>query len=540
MSQHNNNGVKSQQADHRAGVVPTRPAVEDPVTVSVGSWTYRVQDDSLSWSDSYFELFGFGVHEVVPTLALMSRHQHPQDRASWDQQVQTVLTVGSPASVWHRIIDVQGRYRTLHTVMHVTADSAGNTTGVVGATSDLTDRLERDRSSAATEAVARAAQTRGVIDQAKGIIMATMNVEEQAAFDLLRWHSSYMNLKLRDIAAALVQHRGELTGPNAPAAPRERLTAIITGLTTAREPALPTARSISDPATDIDIDVDQETARTGQISPANLPRTMIRAVAAAAQSISITDYNAPDQPLVYINRAFERLTGYPAEEILGRNCRFLQGPAGAEKTVVAELRRAITAGEELRTAVRNYRRDGTPFWNELHLSAVRDAAGRITHYIGYQTDISERVHREQQLEHLAFHDARTGLPNQAAAVLHLQGLLTSGGETGQLVVGQVHISGFRGVDGFEHPDAVRTVLATAAQRLQTAFPPPVYLAKLEEDTFLVLADGTSSLDVAAQVLADPIPLNAGEVALRVRLEVLDSHELAEWARTAGPGDTPAG
>lgn len=117
---------------------------------------------------------------------------------------------------------------------------------------DLTARLNRDRAQAAMEAVTRSAQTRGVIDQAKGIIMATMDVEEETAFDLLRWHSSHMNIKLRDVAAAVVRHRADLVDPGYASTPRERLTAAIAGLAAAREPVLVAARTLSDPAIDVD------------------------------------------------------------------------------------------------------------------------------------------------------------------------------------------------------------------------------------------------------------------------------------------------
>ena len=85
------------------------------------------------------------------------------------------------------------------------------------------------------------------------------------------------------------------------------------------------------------------------------------------------------------------------------------------------MRAALDAGRDIRSVLRNYRKDGTPFWNEVHLSAVRDEAGRITHYIGYQSDVSERVEREEQLRSLAYRDAghrpaeRGGRPGRSAS-----------------------------------------------------------------------------------------------------------------------------
>lgn len=513
-----------QRNDNGATVSPvTRP--RSPSDDLFGSWTYDVASGVLTWSDTMFGLFGFAVHEVVPTLGLMSSHQHPQNRTVWDQQVQQAMAAGSTASIWHQMIDAQMQHRTVHTVLQAVVDGGGHPVQISGVMTDLTDRLTQERS----QAVNRNLETRGLIDQAKGILMATMNVDDQAAFDLLRWHSSHMNIKLREVAAAVVSRRVKLIDTEPPLAPRERLAAVITGLAGVRAPALIAARTISDPAADVD--AEQESARIGHISPASLPRTMIRAVAAAAQSISIADYNAPDQPLVYVNQAFETLTGYAAPEILGGNCRFLQGP-GAPEPAVKELRAAITAGREIRTVLCNYRKDGTAFWNEVHLSAVRDATGRITHYIGYQSDVSERVQREQQLEHLALHDARTNLPNQAAAAAHLHQLSMTNDPAVQLAVARIHLSGFRGISEVDDPATVRTVLAAAAQRLQSVFLAPAYVAKLEEDVFLVAVTDSTPLEAAAEALAEPIPVDAGTVTLTVRVEALNAQQVAELADVA--------
>lgn len=527
VSQHSNNQSKRNRA---AGMV-------EPASTLFGAWTYRISDGTLAWTDSLFELFGFQVKEVVPTLSLMSSHQHPEDQATWDEQLQTIAGTGNTISVLHRVIDAHEHYRTIHTILSAKVDSDGAVLEVDGLMTDLTARLDQDRSRAAAEAVTRSVQSRGVIDQAKGVIMAIMNVEEQAAFDLLRWHSSHMNVKLRDVATAVVAHRAELTASGTTRSAPERLTAAITGLAATRTPALLPAPNRSDPA--VDFDTDQEAARTSRIPLANLPATLLRAVAAAAQSISVADYNAPDQPLVYVNRAFERLTGYRAEEILGRNCRFLQGSVAAaepEAAALASMRRAIAEGRESRTVVRNYRRNGTPFWNELHLSAVRDPAGAVTHYIGYQSDVSERVERDRQLEHLAFHDAITNLPNQAAAAAYLHRMLTSGDEgTADSPVLQVHLSGLHPAGRVDDPLAIRTVLASAAERLQAALEPSAYLAKLDDDAFLVVLRGASSLDRAARVLAEPINVEGGDARLEVRVERMQMTQVVALAQlTARP------
>ncbi len=116
--------------------------------------------------------------------------------------------------------------------------------------------------------------------------------------------------------------------------------------------------------------------------------------------IVISDARQPDCPLIYVNRPFEQLSGYSAEEVIGRNCRFLQG-RGTEPAAVSQLRDAVRNGTECRVVIKNYRKDGALFWNELRISPVRDHLGRLTHFVGMQNDITERIRSEKTQRRLA-------------------------------------------------------------------------------------------------------------------------------------------
>ncbi|MCZ2827348.1 EAL domain-containing protein [Modestobacter sp. VKM Ac-2986] len=121
-----------------------------------------------------------------------------------------------------------------------------------------------------------------------------------------------------------------------------------------------------------------------------------RALAAIDTGVTVVDLRLPDQPLVYVNPAFERMSGHPAAEVLGRNCRFLQLP-DTDPAAVGRLRAAIEAGEEVREVLLNGRADGSTWWNECHLTPVTDADGRVTRYIGVQTDVTAQVEAERAL-----------------------------------------------------------------------------------------------------------------------------------------------
>src|ERR687894_392529 len=124
------------------------------------------------------------------------------------------------------------------------------------------------------------------------------------------------------------------------------------------------------------------------------PRLLERAVTASTNSIVISDPNQPDDPIVYVNPAFERTTGYAAEEVLGRNCRFLQREDRAQPALV-ELKAAVCEGRHCTVVLRNYRKDGTLFWNELSIYPVRDEDGRMTNFVGVQNDVTERIRAEE-------------------------------------------------------------------------------------------------------------------------------------------------
>lgn len=121
-----------------------------------------------------------------------------------------------------------------------------------------------------------------------------------------------------------------------------------------------------------------------------------RAIAASSNGIVITDATKLDHPIIYINPGFERITGYTASDVIGHNCRMLQGQ-DKDQPDLQKLRDAIREGLECHATLRNYRKDGTLFWNDLYIAPVRDEVGNVTNFIGIQTDITERIQNEAQL-----------------------------------------------------------------------------------------------------------------------------------------------
>lgn len=137
------------------------------------------------------------------------------------------------------------------------------------------------------------------------------------------------------------------------------------------------------------------------MEPATLKNTQRPRLAEAvfenlSEGVTVADFAVPDAPLIYVNRAFERLTGYAAEEVIGHNCRFLHR-GESEQPGLELVRKSLRDGVPCTAVLRNYRKDGTLFYNELHLSPIRAESGEVLYYIGIQRDVTDRVNTEEAL-----------------------------------------------------------------------------------------------------------------------------------------------
>ena len=120
---------------------------------------------------------------------------------------------------------------------------------------------------------------------------------------------------------------------------------------------------------------------------------------ASNDGIVVAEQEGDDNILIYANRAFERLSGYSVDDILYQDCRFLQA-GDRDQPGLDAIRQAVREHRPCRQVIRNYRKDGTPFWNELSITPVLNEADQLTYYIGIQKDVTEQVEAEQRVREL--------------------------------------------------------------------------------------------------------------------------------------------
>ena len=269
-----------------------------------------------------------------------------------------------------------------------------------------------------------------------------------------------------------------------------------------------------------------------------------RALRATTNGVTIADMSRPDHPLIYVNSAFEELSGLRSEEVLGRNCRFLQG-ADTDRSVVDSVRSAIAAGEEWRGVLLNHRGpQRTPWWNEIHLAPVLDGTGRVVQYIGVQNDVTERVVAQRQveterakvrdhvarIEQLAYTDPLTGLANRRRIEELVEAALWTA-RLGDTTVALLFcdLDGFKAVnDDLGHARG-DDLLVHVAGELRRSLRRGDLLARLGGDEFIVALTGlevATAAETAAQVaatlterLSRPVRLGPGEVSVGASIGV---------------------
>lgn len=233
------------------------------------------------------------------------------------------------------------------------------------------------------------------------------------------------------------------------------------------------------------------------------------AVHSAHDSIVITDteLDYPGPRIVFVNKAFTKMTGYEEKEIIGKTPRILQGP-NTDRQVFKELKQKLRKGEVFFGEAINYRKDGTEFYNQWHIEPIYNSEGKLTHYLAIQRDVTEKKKAEEKLVYDACHDSLTGLHNRVWFLAQLNQSLAKANQCQDYMFALLFLDldGFKLINDTLGHSVGDVFLQEVAQRIKSSIRPQDKLARLGGDEFTIIVDNVNDLSIVSTI-ADRIQAN---------------------------------
>ncbi|AFZ53841.1 putative bifunctional diguanylate cyclase/phosphodiesterase [Cyanobacterium aponinum] len=233
------------------------------------------------------------------------------------------------------------------------------------------------------------------------------------------------------------------------------------------------------------------------------------AVHSAHDSIVITDtqLDYPGPRIVFVNKAFTKMTGYQESEIIGKTPRILQGP-NTDRTIFRELKNNLRKGKVFFGEAINYRKDGTEFYNQWHIEPIYNSEGKLTHYLAIQRDVTEKKEAEKKLIYDAFHDSLTGLYNRGWFLneLHKSLIKANQCQDSMFALLFLDLDGFKLINDTLGHSVGDVFLQEVAQRIKKSIRPQDKLARLGGDEFTIIIENVNDLSIVSKI-ADRIQFN---------------------------------
>lgn len=246
--------------------------------------------------------------------------------------------------------------------------------------------------------------------------------------------------------------------------------------------------------------------------------------------ITTTELAPPGPEIVYVNEGFCRMTGYAAEEVIGKSPRILQGPK-TDRAELDRLRQHLYRGEPFEGgAVTNYRKDGSEYILDWHIVPLRDDAGKITHWLASQRDVTKPKTLEESLRYQALHDPLTGLPNRTLFTDRLEHALSlTSRQTRLIAVLFVDLDDFKVVNDSLGHEAGDTLLVAVAERLGACLRPEDTVARFGGDEFAVLledimvaSDATRAAGRIVEGLRKPFVVEGREISISPSIGIVSA------------------
>ncbi|MBT2771211.1 EAL domain-containing protein [Halomonas sp. ISL-60] len=461
-------------------------------TALIGGWYVDMADGKPIWSDELSHIHGMPAG-FQPSVKEAFAFYAPESRERLLAAFNACCEHGVSFDSEYEVITRQGKHLWVRAIGKAVCDDEGRIIQVQGASQDITEQK----------------QLREELTQLAHRLTMTLDSITDSFFTLdTDWRFSYVN---REAERTLKRSEGELLGqhiwqifPDAVGSrfQKEYQRAASQQVAVHFEAFNPRLNSWLEvhvyPSTEglavYFRDINERKLTEHQL------KLLERSVESSTNGVIIVDAQRADWPIVYVNAAFERITGYSRSQVLGRNCRFLQGNE-TDPATIKQLREGVTEQREVHVVIRNYRRDGTVFWNDLYISPVLDENGQVTHFIGVQNDISEQREYQAQLAHNAHHDALTGLPNRLLLGQRLeQGCVVARRYQRYIAVLFIDLDDFKPINDTLGHEVGDFILVEVAKRLENELRPWDTVARFGSDEFVVLLPDLAHQNDVIQVV----------------------------------------
>lgn len=460
----------------------------------LGNWHWDIVNNALHWSDEIYRIFGLQPQQFSATYDTFLERVHPDDRATVSRAVTAAIEGKSHYDIDHRIVLPDGSVRVVHEQGEVAFDEAGKALRMLGTVQDITSRNLAEQRIAASERELRAILRNmrdtyyrtgedGRITRVSPSVTSLLGyAPEQVtgmSFDALFLHPA----EYARFSGALDQHAGSLHDFELQLKRSDG--AIVWSSINADCIRDAGGRVIGIEGTIRNVSERKKSESQMQ--------KLSKALEQTADAAVITD---PDGNIEYVNPAFEHITGYSREEVLGAKPSVVK--SGKQRaSFYKKMWQTILAGRVFTDIFINRRKDGAIYYEEKTITPLKDDKGNITHFVATGKDITERIQTEARLQYLAHHDALTDLPNRTLFMDRLnQALARAKLHDRLLAIMFIDLDRFKNINDTLGHDVGDRILKELAGRLQASIRAEDTVARLGGDEFAILLDDLTSINDA--------------------------------------------